>query len=412
MIVWDYSDLDFNLDILSRYTTVALFAWSLGVFAASVVLPFKNISLAIAVNGTENPVDDKFGIPESVFSGTTETLNERNLLKFRKRMAGKDYETLKDRFPDIPVENLKEQLNNIHGLSGNIQVSGNWTKVYIGCNDAIFPPANQVEAWKRSESRPEIVMLEANHYVDLNCIVQGAVPAKEKIGARFRKALPTYDSQASAQKEIAKHLLNMIPAISVRDVIEVGPGTGIFTYLFSKWFTPAIIDFVDLYPLPAFGVAPTERYHMADAEDWFESESRIHAGIADMIVSASAMQWFVNPKRFFRNVSMLLREGGIMACSGFLPGNLEELKRVNPFGLTYRCVRELKEMLNPYFEDIVIEEKMYKLEFDSPRDLLRHIKDTGVGGSSVSGMSLRELTSLLPDRLTYRPVFIIARKKS
>lgn len=67
MVASDYSDMDFPKDMLRGYSIVCLFAWSLGVFAASRSLPFERIALAVAVNGTERPVDDSYGIPERIF---------------------------------------------------------------------------------------------------------------------------------------------------------------------------------------------------------------------------------------------------------------------------------------------------------------------------------------------------------
>ena len=44
MVASDYSDMDFPKDMLRGYSIVCLFAWSLGVFAASRSLPFERIA--------------------------------------------------------------------------------------------------------------------------------------------------------------------------------------------------------------------------------------------------------------------------------------------------------------------------------------------------------------------------------
>ena len=345
MVAWDYSDPDFPVSVLDRYHTVCLFAWSLGVYAAAATLPFDKLSLAIAINGTEHPVDNALGIPESIYNGTEESLNERNLMKFRRRMAGESYNGIKDRFKERPIENLKGELTSIRLLSAQITKPGIWNRVYISENDAIFPASNQKRAWKKHPCHPETVILDGAHYVDIHSIVKGAIPANIKVGERFRRAMPTYDDNASAQRHIASHLVEMIPIMSIGKALEIGPGSGLFTRLFAMSHTPAEIDYIDLYPLPEYKAAGMERYHTGDAEEWMENIAGETKEAYDAIVSASAIQWFVNPQRFVSNAFKLLKPGGVLACSSFIPGNLEELLPVNPYGLVYRTENELRSCL-------------------------------------------------------------------
>ena len=71
-ICYDYRGMDFEGEALSGYRKIRLVAWSLGVWAASVVFGKKPVSFteAIAVNGTPCPVHDQWGIPETIFRGT------------------------------------------------------------------------------------------------------------------------------------------------------------------------------------------------------------------------------------------------------------------------------------------------------------------------------------------------------
>lgn len=425
MVVYDYSDLTFPLHILGKYSSVSVFAWSLGVFAASRVIPPWLPAMAVAVNGTETPVDDNYGIPKAIFEGTAANLNARNLMKFRRRMCGNDYADVCRRFPDIPVDRLKMELEAISALSAPSQESVlYWDCAYISMQDVIFPAANQLKAWKSHPSEPELRILDLPHYIDISKIIRGAVPAHSTVGEKFRKALSSYSDNAMAQKEIAGHLLDLIPDKKFEKVVEIGPGSGVFTDMFCRRFTPREMDYVDLYNLPRYGLSHIERYHLADAEEWIwekaedvekrrEDTGRTgsYTGSHDAIVSASAMQWFVNPRRFIMNAARLLRPGGIFACSTFLPGNLPELSKVNPYGLIYRSKEAIGSMLKPYFSHIVLEQKEIVLNFPSSRELLIHLRQTGVGGSSASGLPLSRLLSSLPTTLTYRPLFIIASKK-
>lgn len=429
LLAHSYTDFDFPSDILDAYPTVALFAWSLGVFMASVTVPVEKIALAVAVNGTENPVDDKLGIPANIFYGTLQSLSERNLLKFRRRMCASVYDSVSEKFNNASegIEELRSQLEFVYrygaSASKDNMISGNtlrWHRVYISDKDAIFPPKSQESAWQSHTSHPEIIHIEGPHYVDLQRIISSAIPAKEKVGKRFHKALTTYDRQAIAQKAIAQRLTDFPGGVPFKPgkVLEIGPGTGIFTKLFFKRFTPDRIDYIDLYPLPAFNIAAEENYFTGDAEEWVEHQAGFNQDFNtgdnssgyDAIISASALQWFANPEAFFRNASSILRPGGFILCSTFLPGNLIEMKKVNPYGLIYRSAEELEEIIGKYFIFAKLEEEELIIDFNSPLETLRHLKETGVGGGLDTGLSPRLLLESIPLRLSYRPLYIYAVK--
>lgn len=418
MVVWDYSSLNFPTEIFDAYHTVALFAWSLGVYAASKTIPFGRITLVVAINGTERPVDDRLGIPVNIFNGTAENLDTRNLLKFRKRMAGTKFKEIDIRFSRNNIDELKKELLTIgkeSSLQNTPEEKTKWNRIFISTGDRIFPAGSQQRAWSEHPSHPEITMIDGEHYVDLFDIIKSMLPSKEKIGERFRQALATYDSNASAQRQIADRLVAFTVSHTERrslsKVIEIGSGSGLFTLSFSKIFSPVHSIYVDLYPLPQYEAASEEDFIVADAEDWAEEEAKRNPGKYDAIVSASAMQWFANPERFIYNATKLLKPDGLMALSTFLPGNLSELKSINPYGLPYRDREEIKEMAKRHFRYTSFEDETIKVNFSHPREVLRHLRQTGVGGSSTSSLTLRQIMERLPSSLTYRPLYIFATGK-
>ena len=418
MVVWDYSSFDFPSGILDSYHTVALFAWSLGVFAASKVIPADRLALAVAINGTEYPADDSLGIPVSVFKGTADNLDERNLVKFRKRMAGADYAKIEDDFVNNDVEGLKRELHNIlrEALSPTSSVNAiKWDRVFISSNDRIFPKESQERAWRRQSGHPEIVMLDGNHYVDIFPIVKSIIPSKQKIGERFRLALSTYNKHATAQRSIASRLTDFIAENThqsrLNEIVEIGSGSGIFTGLFCKRFSPRYSVFVDLYQLPKYGMAEFEDYVVADAEDWVNETAEKTPNRYDAIVSASAMQWFANPERFISDAAGLLKPDGFLAVSTFLPGNLAELSAINPFGLHYRSEDDIIQIIRKYFRNVSCEDDTIQIVFENPREVMTHLRQTGVGGASSSSLPLRQILERLPSSLTYRPLYIFASGK-
>lgn len=420
LVAYDYDDFEFPLPILAHYRTIYLFAWSLGVFAAEQSLNGVSLAAAVAVNGTCNPVSDTEGIPVATYQATTETLSLPNLAKFRLRMAGDRtaYAELVTRLPDNPdVEALKSQLHAVAARCHcSLQNSLTWTRVYIGENDRIFPPANQSRFWSGHVSAPEVYHIDAPHFIDIAEIVRAVIPNLVKVGERFRKAAPTYDLNASAQHAIASRLAAMVREVcgdkSEGDVVEIGAGTGYFSRCYVPLVRPRSMTYIDLYPLCEFNLAGRETYVVGDAEQWFQnapSES------LDIITSASAIQWFSHPDRFFENAARSLRPGGVMVCSSFLPGNLSELDALRPSPMMYVSEAKLTAMLRRHFSRVEVTSEPIVVPFSNSRELIMHLKHTGVGGSASTGRQGSSISRALgntdtPLTLTYRPVYITAHK--
>lgn len=417
-VVHDYSDLSLDTDFLENYHTVYLFAWSLGVAAAQSVLPADRITAAYALNGSLNPVSDTGGIPADIYFGTLENLSQRNLTKFRMRMAG-DTATFKAIFggetPDEnEVENLKQQLQILaHLPEHETAASLPWRKAYIGEQDRIFPSANLVNAWS-SEKDVEIVVLPKPHYIPMQEIVSVVIPDTTVVGKKFEYAASTYNDHAIVQREIAAILFSLFRKFtderrisygSPLRILEIGPGTGFLTRLYTTLWPDAEIDMVDIAQIP--DIPAQARFHRDDAELWL----RRCSGEYDIILSSSTIQWFSNPAEFFSQVHRVLKPGGVMAISSFAPGNLAELNTLRPSPLHYHSKGGYASMIAPLFPYFVIEEDSISIDFESPREMLMHLKRTGVGGSAPSPqLKLGAMRAI--NRITYRPLYMVAQKNN
>ena len=154
LVCYDYRSLDFTL--LQGYQEIRLIAWSMGVWAASMVLQDMDLPICerVALNGTVTPVDDLKGIPQQVFEGTLEGLNEGTLEKFIRRMCLKkeNLETFLSKRPQRAVEELQEELRRIGEQVKSCAVpSFAWERAVIGKNDLIFTAVNQRNAWTGTE---------------------------------------------------------------------------------------------------------------------------------------------------------------------------------------------------------------------------------------------------------------------
>ena len=166
VMFYDYRVLSYdNLPDLRNYREIYIIAWSMGVWAASCVVPHLKIQprLAVALNGTERPVDDRYGIPVKIYRLTAKGMNTRGREKFFSRMVVTEEEKqfLKGHLPERELEEQCEELVLIEKQCRWSGKSYSWTKIYVSEKDVIFPVENQLNWW---EGKVPVIFLAGGHY--------------------------------------------------------------------------------------------------------------------------------------------------------------------------------------------------------------------------------------------------------
>lgn len=150
---------------LSGYREVYVVAWSMGVWAAAHLLPTWKVAIKkkVALNGTERPVDDRFGIPYRTYVLTEKNMDERGREKFFSRMlAGKEeMKRFADQKPGRELSGQAEELQKIREYSSEQENCLHWDRVFISEQDVIFPPESQYAWWKE---RAPVSYLQGGHY--------------------------------------------------------------------------------------------------------------------------------------------------------------------------------------------------------------------------------------------------------
>lgn len=246
---------------------------------------------------------------------------------------------------------------------------------------------------------------------------------KQLITTRFTKALGSYTNEASAQLQIATKMANLLSdtlPYLCDTVFEFGCGTGSYSRLLIKHVRPAHLILNDI----CGGVK-------ACFEDLLNNNISFVEGDAEsialpcsqsLITSCSALQWFCSPSSFFARCSEALAENGYLAFSTFGCDNMQEIAQLTGFGLTYHTKEELEKMLNADYQLLHSEEERITLTFDSPLEVLYHLKRTGVTGTSRKSWTKGELIDFCKKykekfsvgekvQLTYHPIYIIVKKK-
>lgn len=412
-VAYDYEDFECeDIERLKGYGEIVVVAWSFGVAGACVFCsnhPDLHITRSVAINGTMWPVHDTMGIPGAIFDGTLRGLNDRNLRKFYRRMFGDvdSFNRFVDTMPRRDMDNIMEELRVFADLS---VPEMRWDAAYVGLEDRILPAHNQLIAWEHAGVT--VKSIDAPHYMDFQSVISSEVSDKRRLAAKFSAAASSYDENASIQKKIAERLwrswhsamtdANVAPEI-FNSLIEAGPGTGLFTRFYAPFFDENCLTLWDLSNVPE---DLPGKHMVCDAETEILT---LPTSSVDGVVTSSALQWFNSPCRFIAESARVLSSGGWLVMSVFGPHTFREI-RENHFP-SYESVNSWLEESG--MKVLVSEEIEETVNFDNTRQLMRHIKHTGVNGykpdAANVGLARRLMESGLRD-LTYHWMFFVARK--
>lgn len=247
---------------------------------------------------------------------------------------------------------------------------------------------------------------------------------KRLIAERFARARATYSREARVQQQVAERMMgrirSLLPEFSPRRIVEFGCGTGLYSRLLYDTWRPGRLHLNDLCPEMAFCLddltaRPGVSFVPGDAETCPLPDK------VDLLTSCSTLQWFERPDRFFRRAAALLVSGGVLAFSTFGSRNLREIRALTGKGLAYPSPADLSRWLEEAGLHVLLLDEEEALCFPSPLDVLRHLRMTGVTGTSGHAWSRGRLADFAQGyarhfgsprgvTLTYHPVYVIAKK--
>ena len=148
---------------------------------------------------------------------------------------------------------------------------------------------------------------------------------KARVGRAFSRSAAQYDAHARVQRRAAERLLDLARghAPAYRRVLDVGAGTGALLARLGAERPGAQLMGVDLAPgmvSAARARAPCATHAAGDAE-----ALPVRAGLFDLVVSTSALQWLSRLEPAFAEARRVLVPGGILAVALFGGATLNEL---------------------------------------------------------------------------------------
>lgn len=169
ILYYNYSaDEPLVLPDRKTYRQIILIGWSLGVWAAEYLSASMNLNpdLAIAVNGTPVPADDRYGIPLDIFEGTLNNINESGMEKFNIRLFGSKsiLESNTDKLSKRNVQSYAAELRWLYNrIMEDFDRRHRWDIAVTSINDRVFPSENQMKYWHNREGTRHLTV-ELPHY--------------------------------------------------------------------------------------------------------------------------------------------------------------------------------------------------------------------------------------------------------
>jgi len=249
---------------------------------------------------------------------------------------------------------------------------------------------------------------------------------KQRIAACFEASAATYAKSAQVQKEISVQLIDFLcrhEDIHFSSVLEIGCCTGILTEFLCdavRIDTLYLNDLVDKFCLETGKFTEDKVGCIKNLPGDIETVALPEN--LDLVISSSTFQWIEDLAGLLRSIHQSLKSGGYVAFSLFGPGTMAEIAEITGNSLCYHSNDALTRMIGDGFDIVCNHTEKKRIYFETVMGVLRHIQETGVGGTrrqkwtkkNLREFESRYMTSFGSTKgvpVSYVSTFIIARKK-
>ena len=240
---------------------------------------------------------------------------------------------------------------------------------------------------------------------------------KSLVKKRFKKSLKTYDENAIVQKKMAKELISLLPKKEYNKIFEIGCATGILTkeiedkLIFPQLYLNDIVEESKKYVQEIYKEC---NFIAGDIENIDLNKKY------NLIISNACLQWCSNIEDTLSKLINALDDGGILAISIFGEDNLKEIKSIFNIGNEISSISSMENFLNTQ-KIIIKKEDKIKINFETPMEVLKHLKYTGTNAIKeikLTKTKLKDFEQKYKENytqnnkvyLTYNPIYIICTK--
>ena len=240
----------------------------------------------------------------------------------------------------------------------------------------------------------------------------------ELIKERFTKNLKHYHNNAEIQKLMSKKLISLIEDVEFPNILEIGCGTGFLTDLATKKFkynNYTANDLVDECKNYISKISSNILFTSGNIENIILHDKQKY----NLILSNATFQWIEDLEKFLSIIMSKLSPNGILLFSTFGGNNFKEITEITNQTLKYKNCKYYKKIFEKYI--ITINEEILELEFKNPKEVLKHIKNTGVNALNNVFWTKADLLNfenkyyeLCPKAitLTYNPIYIMVKNST
>lgn len=214
------------------------------------------------------------------------------------------------------------------------------------------------------------------------------------LGAHFARYRQTYHQHAHHQRQLADTLAQQLCQRlnnPVSRALEIGCGSGFLTQsLQMHWQQAMIKDYWlnDLYPVDSKLNPPTTNQHSLIGD----IQALSLPNNLDLVLSSATLQWIEALDALLQKLAQAMPTGATIACSLYCGNHYQQLRQTLGIGLNYRQPPELLVSFKRYYQPLWHNETQTQQYFNSPRDVLSHIRISGVHALSaqVSFSAMRQ----------------------
>lgn len=207
----------------------------------------------------------------------------------------------------------------------------------------------------------------------------------QKVSNHFKRSIGTYDDGAVVQKNVGSNLIGLLdnfPQIYYDRVLEIGCCTGSMTEMLCRnnmikqlWLNDLVAECTEV-AAERIGSHVVQTHCLGG-----DISTTAIPDNLDLVISASTFQWIEDLPRCFDIFCKSLNDRGYLVFSLFAKGTMQQVRELLGIGLSYLDAIELANILKRNFVIEHIKTTPHTLHFKNPREVLRHIQKTGVGGA-------------------------------
>ena len=258
---------------------------------------------------------------------------------------------------------------------------------------------------------------------------------KELVRKRFARSAKTYGEYAVVQKRMARNLIKKLTTVITKKtyprILDIGCGDGTLTALLLDQFQPKELianDIVkDFKPL----IKEIAKKHQATNTKFITGDIEIIPlpGDIDLIASNAVFQWINHLEEFYANLANNINNrdracpaSTTIAFTTFGINTLPEIRQITGQSLNYLPFNEHRLLLEKYFKVISAHEETDVRHFETPTEVLKHLKQMGVNAIKTQRWKRTDLENFSNEykkrfshnnkvTLTYNPLYFILKKK-